>query len=81
METTTADGCTALHLAADNGNFEATRWLVYQGVDTNVKNNKGLTALDLAEGAVHKDITDFLQRNLKLVRLWSMCSPVCLCVF
>lgn len=44
------DGNSPLHLAASNRNLPIVYLLcTHQGVDTGVQNNKGLTALDIAE--------------------------------
>lgn len=69
LHDTTTDGSTALHLAADNGNLEATRWLIHQRVDIKAKNDNGQTAFDLAVEAHYKEVSDVLQPKANNVRL------------
>jgi hypothetical protein len=72
VETTTADGSTALHLAASRGHVEIVRNLVdHWRADVNARDGKGFSALDIAKMQlmhVGKDakinydrIIDFLQ--------------------
>ncbi|KAK8751764.1 hypothetical protein OTU49_010214, partial [Cherax quadricarinatus] len=51
---------TALHLAADNGNLEAAKWLVENGVSLEHKDAGGLTAKDLAQQEGYKNVALFL---------------------
>ena len=54
-------GCTALHLAAWNGNFEILNILVSQSdINCNILNKNGDTALDVATTFGMKSVIDFL---------------------
>lgn len=48
LGTSSENDVTALHLAADFGNFVVADWLVSNGADTSILNRYGLTALDTA---------------------------------
>ena len=44
----TQDGDTALHIARSEGKFDSARMLLsHPGVDPNIKNKKGLTAMSV----------------------------------
>ena len=66
-------GSTALHHAVSKANIPLVKELINKGADTNIKNNKGKTALDLIED-IRKDINntspDIINegRNLDLKR-------------
>nr|XP_045619132.1 poly [ADP-ribose] polymerase tankyrase-1-like [Procambarus clarkii] len=61
----TPDGSTPLHLAADNGNLDATRWLVEQGAQIDAKDNNGNTPSDLAMVSEASDVYNYLDDRLK----------------
>lgn len=54
-------GKTALHFAALRGELDIIESLVLAGADTDKKEAKGLTALDLARSRSNTAITDFLE--------------------
>ena len=56
-----AEGWTALHIAARNGNVEIARLLLAQpGIDVNVKNKWKSTPLMLAAGVGHLEVVELL---------------------
>ncbi|XP_045619133.1 serine/threonine-protein phosphatase 6 regulatory ankyrin repeat subunit B [Procambarus clarkii] len=67
LKVTTGKEETALHLAADHGNLEAVQWLVKQGINFNLRDNKGFTAEDFARKEHHREVYSFL-RNLAKVQ-------------
>lgn len=52
---------TVLHYAAHHGHMDVVEYLVEYGVDTTVKNKKGMTAYQLAEKKEHFAISDYLK--------------------
>eukprot|EP00300_Choanocystis_sp_HF-7_P040839 c7376_g1_i1.p1 GENE.c7376_g1_i1~~c7376_g1_i1.p1 ORF type:complete len:355 (+),score=62.92 c7376_g1_i1:202-1266(+) len=66
-------GQTALHIAAQRGNFHTTQYLATQGGDAllEVKDSQGLTALEIAVARGHKEVADLLQeaKNLNSQKL------------
>nr|XP_053626926.1 uncharacterized protein LOC128684674 [Cherax quadricarinatus] len=57
------DMSTPLHLAADNGNLEAVRWLVQNGALIHVINRDGFSPLQMAKAARVKAVVEFLDRK------------------
>jgi ankyrin repeat protein len=58
----TLTGCTALHLAAMNGNMQATRWLCLNGASVNISEfYNGYTPLHYAMVRGHKNVVQLLQ--------------------
>ena len=43
-------GCTALHLAASQRNQDLMEWLIAQGANVNIKDNRGITAFGYMRG-------------------------------
>ena len=58
---TDADGRTALHYAAADGDVRVVERLLDAGADSRVKNQLGLTALDFATRYHAKDVADGLR--------------------
>lgn len=65
---TQEDKSTALHLAADNGNLEAVRWLISNGVNIHAENKNLKSAQELAKTAGDKATYEYLLRKGKEVR-------------
>jgi len=57
---TDASGATALHHAADNGDFQACQWLCESNADLTAQDLEGLTPLDWATRSEQQHITNFL---------------------
>lgn len=57
---------TPLHLAALGGSVRITKKLLLKGVDKNVKDDSGKTALDIAKENEFKTITEMLV-NIKII--------------
>jgi hypothetical protein len=57
------DGLTCLHMAAASGEKETVEFLLDNGADLKIKNNKGQTAIDLAKSFAHTDIYKFLRQS------------------
>ena len=53
--------------ASHYGNLEAVKYLIEKGVNINIKNNDGYSALDHAEKNGHTNIINFL-KNVKAKR-------------
>ena len=53
-------GRTPLFVAAIHGKAEAARFLLAHGAEPNLKDEKGLTALDLATSERHPDVAQVL---------------------
>jgi len=51
---------SALHIAADVGNFKIAKFLVSKGADVDVKNRNGKTSHDIAKGSRNSDIVEYL---------------------
>lgn len=60
VNTTDAEGYSALHAAAENGHLAVVQFLVNQGADTNYK--APYTALELAKMAGHSEIVNYLSK-------------------
>lgn len=58
-------GETALHKAAEQGDLESVKILIQAGARKDIKNNKGLTALDLAKKDNKIAVVEFLQTSHK----------------
>jgi len=54
------DKRTPLHLAAANGHFEATKYLLGKGADPNVKDRFGNTPIDEARREGHADVAELI---------------------
>lgn len=80
---TTNDGCSPLHLAADNGNSNVVFWLVDHGADIRRKNDEGYVAADLARISGHKSLAKYLRsreyevREIQKERLTKKCTTFC----
>jgi ankyrin repeat protein len=57
-------GYTPLHAAAQNGDEEMIRTLLYGGADLNVKSNDGKTPLDLAKEAGRTKAVTLLEEGI-----------------
>lgn len=69
MTALTPEGATALHLAADNCNLEAVKWLVKEGdIDPLATDNTKSTAKDLAKIGGYNDIMKYFNDTLPKVR-------------
>ena len=55
-----SDGNTVLMEAAKAGQLEMVQALVAAGADVGIRNQRGLTALDMAKAKRHKEVMDFL---------------------
>jgi ankyrin repeat protein len=53
-------GWTPLHAAAQNGNLEIIEILLQNGADPSIKNEEGVTALDLARKQNRTDVVNRL---------------------
>lgn len=62
IDQTDASGNTVLMIAAKAGQLEMVNALVAEGADVAIKNQHGLTALDLAKAKRHTDVIEFLKR-------------------
>ncbi|KAK4316319.1 hypothetical protein Pmani_012503 [Petrolisthes manimaculis] len=60
LQLPTADYKTPLHLAADNGNLTAVKWLLEEGADPEAKDAMGLTPLDCARQEHQSAVVDYL---------------------
>ncbi|KAG7170778.1 Serine/threonine-protein phosphatase 6 regulatory ankyrin repeat subunit A-like 3 [Homarus americanus] len=61
---------TVLHLAADNGNLEAVKWLIHPGcINLNLRDRRGRTAEDLARQEHYKEIARHLWSLAKTQQL------------
>ena len=58
-----ADGDTALHAAATRSYAAIVTWLVEHGADVNAVNAKNQTPLDLANGALATEVSEYLQAH------------------
>jgi len=56
-------GWTALHSAADHGQIEFIRILLEHGALPDVRNDDGLSPLDLARRGAHSEVADLLARR------------------
>lgn len=56
-------GNTGLHIASSRNQCEAAVFLIERGINTVLKNNNNLTALDLAKSREMKEIIGFAPRN------------------
>lgn len=56
----TAEYKTPLHLAADNGNLKAVKWLLSEGADPEAKDVLGLTPLDYARKEHQTAVVEYL---------------------
>jgi ankyrin repeat protein len=56
-------GWTALHSAADHGQIEFIRTLLEHGARPDVRNDEGLSPLDLARRGAHSEVADLLARR------------------
>jgi len=54
-------GWTALHAAAQNGNLEMVRTLLFHGADVNARADNQQSALDLALGKGHQEVSVLLE--------------------
>lgn len=72
------DASTPLHLAAENGNAAAVRWLVECGVSVLSKRRDGARALKLAGEAGHRELQAYVRRRGKAVCIRVIC--ICMCV-
>lgn len=50
------EGCSALHMVAEQGLGDIVKWLINRSVDVNAADSEGKTALDIASEKNHKDI-------------------------
>lgn len=66
-----AGGNTPLHLAAWNGQTEATRWLLERGAQPNPANRRGETPLGLAANYHHADVVGLLLAHGALCPLFT----------
>ena len=55
-----SDGCTVLHYAATSENVQLTKLLLSAGIDVNLRDNDGQSALDLAD---HSEIQQLLNQK------------------
>lgn len=55
------DKRTGLHMAALNGKFEIVKFLIHSGALSNLKDQSGHSAFDLAKQGNHQEICDFLE--------------------
>ncbi|KAG7166873.1 Ankyrin-3-like 3 [Homarus americanus] len=62
IKSLTCDNESALHLAADNGNLEAVKWLVRMGLSLDQKDRKDFTPDDYALQEGHKEVVAFLRQ-------------------
>lgn len=60
INTVNADGLTALHTAAIDGNYKIAEYLIKRGINVNQKDNEGWTALHAAAGTGNLRIANFL---------------------
>ncbi|KAK3875802.1 hypothetical protein Pcinc_019336 [Petrolisthes cinctipes] len=60
LQLPTADYKTPLHLAADNGNLAAVKWLLEEGADQEAKDAMGLTPLDCARQEHQTAVVEYL---------------------
>jgi ankyrin repeat protein len=58
-----ASGWTALHLAAFQGNLELSKFLLDQGASLDVRDEKGLVPLNLAQLGGYKPVVEFLKEK------------------
>jgi ankyrin repeat protein len=56
-----SDGRSALMWACASGKIETVMYLLEQGADYTLTNSEGLTALDWAEDAEHKEIAELIR--------------------
>ena len=54
------EGCSKLHHAAAKGDLKEVQELVKQGIDINIRNTLGFTALSWAHDAGHREVVEFL---------------------
>ena len=67
---------TPLHLACENGDVAATKYLVdKKNCDATCKNNDGLTPLKLAQENGHQEVADYLELALLLMDFLSDEQP------
>lgn len=60
INTTNADGLTALHTAAIDGNYKVAEFLISNGININHKDNEGWTALHAAAGSPNLRLANML---------------------
>ncbi len=75
MDPKLASPAKALRAAAKHGDMREVRWLVGQGVDVNVWEENGYTALTNAAHAGHTEIVRFLLRNGAWADPHEDCAP------
>jgi ankyrin repeat protein len=69
-------GCTLLHIACINGNYECAKLLIEAGADINAKNFDNVTPLNLARECNHPKIVALLLWAIlrKKVRIVVICN-------
>ena len=73
----TADGTTALHVAARGGNVALARWLLARGARPNAQDSGGYTPLHKACGKAHIQIVELLLDHGASPRLRARLSKEC----
>ena len=63
------DGKSVLMMAALNGHIGLVRLLISKGANINKKSEHGKTALDFAKSFDHRQVTLFLEEEMKKIKL------------
>lgn len=57
------NGCTPLHLAVEGNNLQLVKWLIEHGASTLARDNRLLTAEELAQRKGCHDISNYLHQH------------------
>lgn len=68
------EGSTALHIAASTDNLFACQWLLNQGIEINIPDSRGETALDKASKRGHLKIIQYLKEQKGKSREIEQCT-------